>query len=65
VQSRRTFLVVTASGVDERAAESNQRSCKELAVIGAASSRDGGPHVLDPGFDGPGSECCLAGLDLC
>jgi hypothetical protein len=64
MQCRRTFLVVPASRVDEGAAEGDQRSRQKLAVLGVPSSRDGGPHVLDAGFDGSGSERSLAGFDL-
>jgi hypothetical protein len=64
MQCRRTFLVVPASRVDEGAAEGDQRSRQKLAVLGVPSSRDRGPHVLDAGFDGSGSERSLAGFDL-
>jgi hypothetical protein len=65
VQRCRAFLVRAASGVDERAAQRDQRLGDDLGVVDVSRGRHCAAHAVETGLDRAGGKCRLAGLDLC
>ena len=64
VQGRRTLLVGAASGVDERAAQRDERPREELAIVDPPCSGDGAAHAVDARLDRAGGERRFPGLEL-